>query len=682
MEYWNKTVCVSKEELIRDDDGEEVLSLRMYKYYASTKIIRIVKVGSRGADSLIDWLSIPPKYKQRYIDKYGDPVKILTEQRNNQPIYAEIDAKAEQFFALEYPRITGIELTEFEQREYVANASALNWIIAHMANRRNYVASLGRSPKNPYEDAYAYLQQIQEHTIDCSLSRFKVKVREYKRDGYISLVTKKKGNANTVKLTQEAQDWIVAMKRSRTPVYTDKRIFEMYNELAEKKGWKQIKDRGTIRKFLQRPEIMPLWYGAAYGEYEAKMKFSRQHRTKMPSMRDALWYGDGTKLNLYYKAYDENGALRVRTTQVYEVMDAYSEVFLGYHISDKENYITQYHAYRMAIETAGHRPYEIVVDNQGGHKSAEFRSFSELISRIPRFSAPYNAPSKTIESAFGRFQKEILSEKFGFTGMNITATSKSSRVNSEFRMANHEMLPTLEELKAIYAEARNTWNWSEHHKTKRPRMEMYKESINPEAPVISEIEMVNIFWKTTEKPATYKTRGITITINGTEHHYEVYKDGIPDLGFYAKNIGRKFFTKYDPNDLTKVRLYTEGTDGSLVFATEARPFIEIHRATQEQADGERSFITAMDIMNKKARLTQDMELAELETKHGTNPEQHGFSRPRLKGISIPKADQWMEELSTEAPEDIDILTEIPMELGTWTKEISNYDEYSSFLDNL
>lgn len=672
MEYWNKTVCVSKEELVRDDDGEAVILLESYRYYIKRNLFRVVKEGLRGSYTLIDWLSIPPKYKQRYIDKYGDPVKILTEQRNNQPIYAEIDAKAEQFFALEYPRLTGIELTEFEQREYVANASALNWIIAHMANRRNYVASLGRSPKNPYEDAYAYLRQIQEHTIDCSLSRFKVKVREYKRDGYISLVTKKKGNANTVKLTQEAQDWIVAMKRSRTPVYTDKRIFEMYNELAEKKGWKQIKDRGTIRKFLQRPEIMPLWYGAAYGEYEAKMKFSRQHRTKMPSMRDALWYGDGTKLNLYYKAYDESGTLRVRTTQVYEVMDAYSEAFLGYCISDSENFDSQHSAYRMAIETAGHRPYEIVVDNQGGHKAKKSCEFFELICRIQRFSAPYNAPSKTIESAFGRFQKEILSTMFNFTGMNITATDKKSRANIEFISANHDQLPTLDELKAKYAEARNQWNWNAHHKTKRPRMEMYKESINPEAPAVSDIEMVNMFWKTTEIPSTYKTRGITITLEGTEHHYEVYKDGMPDLGFYAKNIGRKFITKYDPNDMTKVRLYTEGTDGSLVFVTEARPFAEIHRATQEQADGERSFITAMDIMNKKARLTQDMEMAELETKHGTNPEQHGFSRPRLKGISMPKADKWMEELSKEKPKVIDI----PMELGTWTKEISNYDEYS------
>lgn len=51
-------------------------------------------------------------------------------------------------------------------------------------------------------------------------------------------------------------------------------------------------------------------------------------------MRDALWYGDGTKLNLYYR--NEQG--KMCTTGVYEVMDAYSETLLGYDIAPNENF--------------------------------------------------------------------------------------------------------------------------------------------------------------------------------------------------------------------------------------------------------------------------------------------------------------------------------------------------------
>ena len=46
----------------------------------------------------------------------------------------------------------------------------------------------------------------------------------------------------------------------------------------------------------------------------------------MPSLRDSLWYSDGTKLNYYYR--DAKGERR--TLFMYVVMDTYSEVFLGY----------------------------------------------------------------------------------------------------------------------------------------------------------------------------------------------------------------------------------------------------------------------------------------------------------------------------------------------------------------
>lgn len=111
-------------------------------------------------------------------------------------------------------------------------------------------------------------------------------------------------------------------------------------------------------------------------------------------MRDALWYGDGTKLNLYYK--DEDG--KVRTTSVYEVIDAYSECLLGFCISDSEDYEAQYMSYRMAIQVSGHKPYEIVYDNQGGHKKLENQEFFKKLCHIHRTTTPYNGASKTIEN--------------------------------------------------------------------------------------------------------------------------------------------------------------------------------------------------------------------------------------------------------------------------------------------
>lgn len=80
---------------------------------------------------------------------------------------------------------------------------------------------------------------------------------------------------------------------------------------------------------------------------------------------------------------------------------------------------------------------------------------------------PHNGQSKSIESAFGRFQQQVLRKLYNFTGQNITAKKLSSRVNIDLVMANIDQLPTLEELKQQYADCREEWN-SMQHPTSQP----------------------------------------------------------------------------------------------------------------------------------------------------------------------------------------------------------------------
>ena len=141
-----------------------------------------------------------------------------------------------------------------------------------------------------------------------NLARLRGKIRCYKLQGYPSLISGKVGNASTLKITEEAGRFLIALKRSRVPVYTDSRIFEEYNRVAPEKGWKELKSKRSLTMWFNRPEIQPLWWDAVHGEMSAHQRFGRKHRTELPSRRDTLWYGDGTKLNLYYQ--DENGDMR------------------------------------------------------------------------------------------------------------------------------------------------------------------------------------------------------------------------------------------------------------------------------------------------------------------------------------------------------------------------------------
>ena len=106
---------------------------------------------------------------------------------------------------------------------------------------------------------------------------------------------------------------------------------------------------------------------------------------------------------------------------------------MGYHISDSEDYEAQYNAYRMAVQVSGHKPYELVHDNQGGHKKLQnSKFFDKIVGPCSQNHGLHTAGSpKTIESVFGRFQAEVLHKDWRFTGQNITTKKDTSRPNLE-----------------------------------------------------------------------------------------------------------------------------------------------------------------------------------------------------------------------------------------------------------
>ena len=406
---------------------------------------------------------------------------------------------------------------------------------------------------------------------------------------------------------------------------------------------------------------------AVYGELAAKQLFARHNKTEMPTMRDSLWYGDGTKLNLFYKAV-ENGRTVVRTVSVYEVIDAYSETLLGYSVSASENFDAQFAAFRMAIETAGCKPYEIVTDNQGGQRSKIAQKFFANICRINRPTAPYNGPSKSIESAFGRFQQQVLHKDWRFTGGNMTS-KEAWKINREFLEANKEKLFTYEEMLAAYAAARCKWNAMKHYRTGIAHEEMYRASANPATDPITEFDLIDLFWLTTEQPSLFTADGITVQYRNRKYTYEVLTaDGRPDYEWRRDNTGREFFVKFDPQRMDRALLYTR-TPMGLRYETVAYPYLSIRRNIQEQQPGDMELIRLNDEANKRERVRRQIEAHALELEHGVAPEQHGLRTPALKGISEKEYERLADAVTVLPTEPA---TE-PLAVGEYTKVVSNMD---------
>ena len=643
----------------------------MYDYFIKNKRLNTLRRGCRCTPALIEYVSMPSYMKERFEAKYGDPEKMLVEVDEA----IEIDNAARDYFG-GVLTADGDRLTTEKLDEYTINASVINMLLDSLETQKAARKSGGCRTGISWKGIFGMSEKLRGHTyhtLPKTESALKKKIYEYKRLGYECLISKKMGNKNTTKITAEGSDLLVALRRCRKPVYTLKDILEEYNRVAPSRKWSTLASVDSIKRHLERPDIAPKWWAAVYGELAAKQKFDRKHRTQMPTMRDALWYGDGTKLNIYYKFRDKNGRLAKGTMMVYEVIDAYSEMFLGYHISTTENAEAQRRAFRMAIETAGHLPYEIVTDNQGGQKTDESKAFMRKICRISRTTAPYNPQSKTIEQIFGRFQRQVLATDTYFTGMNITAKSRDSRPNREFVEDNIDSLYTLEELCRCYAEYRERWNDMPHPRTGKSRRDMYYESVNMETVELSEYAMVDIFWRETEQEIEFTASGVEICIDGHTYAYEVFdSDGQIDYDFRKKNTGRRFIIKYDPYDMTCVWLCSRSSVG-VRRVCKAYPYATIHRAMQEQSPEEQQFIRDSADANKRMRMDRRMEGYEIEYKHGVAPEQLGLRTPKLRGLSHRDEERIADSYllsDISATKDDDIPSE-PISLGEYNKAISN-----------
>lgn len=666
MEWFGNKIAVTKYDLTRSDDGEAVMSCSAYDHLVTRGRVNVLRPGKGlGSYALIEYHSLPERFRLRFEAKYGNPEKIMKQE--DMPLAA--DSEAQKYYH-EYLLPNGEHLPEDKQTEYTLNARVLNALREMRGTQKAMRRACNNNTPVIWSNIFAAAEELRKaygHTLPKSEARLRDKLRQYTKEGYACLVSGKFCNANTLKITKAAGRQIVALRRCRVPVYTTKQLFEEFNRIAERRGWKRLASQSSLVQYLERPEIKPLWYDAVYGELAAKQLYARRNKTEMPTMRDSLWYGDGTKLNLFYKAV-ENGKTVVRSASVYEVIDAYSETLLGYAVSDTENFDAQFRAFRMAIETAGHKPYEIVTDNQGGQRSKIAQKFFANICRINRPTAPYNAPSKSIESVFGRFQKQVLHEDWRFTGGNITS-KEAWKINREFLEANKEKLFTYEEMLEAYSVARSKWNAMKHYQTGIAHEEMYRTSVNPATERVTELDMIDLFWLTTERPSIFTADGITIQYQNRKYTYEVLtSDGTPDYAWRSENTGREFFVRFDPKSMDRALLY-EQTPMGLRYETVAYPYLTVRRNIQEQQEGDMELIRYNDEANKRERVRRQIEAHTLELEHGVAPEQHGLRTPAIKGISEKEYERLADTVVVVPSEQYSE----PVTVGEYTKAVSNLD---------
>ena len=685
------TICVTYSELV----GNGIISTPSYKKAIRDGRLTIVRRGGgNGREALIDYQKMPERIRAAYDRIQPRAYEDMMERQQTSKQAEDVLRFDED--AVSYFRDFRPEIPATKQREYILNAQVLNEMVRTEKARDVEHAKGGFSRRSETWQSVLLccerLRDLSAHSLPKNPARLREKFNQYKKYGYECLVSAKLGNSSARRIGKQEGALLLKLKRSAFPRYTDSQLFDEYNRQATLRGLKAIKSPNTMLNFLNDPAVMPWWYAAVHGEREFKNKYMPTFDTVLPSLPNSLWYSDGTKINLYYRHYDERQKRwTARTTDVYEVMDACTEVFLGYYIGDGENFYTQYMAYRMALQQWKVKPYEIVTDNQGGHKKLASQGFFKKLCHLHKTTMPHNGQSKTIESAFGRFQQQVLHKLYNFSGQNITAKKLNSRANIDLIMANIDQLPTLEELKQQYAECRNIWNNMQHptSATGMSRMEMYTSLKNPQAQDLDDYEAREAFMLFSQNPVKYSKEGFIFQLNKQEYRYMVYTDdGQIDMSFHMSNVDRSFLYRYDPEDMTRIELWIPTPSGAK-YAAMATPKVAIHRATQERTEEESAFLSAQLDLNRRTRAAMHIASEDLFAEECMSEAYSRFRIPRPVAISEKQLDEYREEMKkgtltaplpmpeTELPPE-PVFAE-PMSFtssGDWTKKVSNitFDE--------
>lgn len=611
----NNILCVSGQQLIRNEfNPDGLISKSLWDKWIRDGA-NLVQRGGNGRQSLIEFDTIPPQYKAIIEEKFGNPRKTAVQNSFLDQIVTDLDAKA--FFAA-YRLDDGEFLPEKYQKQYTANASVLKAIQRMHISQQKARKTLGGNMRKFWDkvtDASNSIRETVGHKLPTSKSQFKRVYDLFIKDSYSSLISKKFGNTNTEKITEEIEAWMVSeMAMNRQSV---EMVYTKYLQVANEKGWRKDIEAAAFRHRVSQPAIRQMIDLKRFGAKTWRKQYGQTFKLKRANYSNDIWVGDGTAVNWYYREGKE-----VAMCTTYMVMDSRSRKFLGWSMRkgiNKENFEMQLKAYRMAIRNAQAKPYQVLFDNQGGHKNDTSREFYKTLARVSFATRAYRPSGKPIEQLFKDFQTLKLSEFPFWSGFGRESHSDPRyKPHMEAIKNNIDNLPSFEELELLFETSVNEWNDLNFNGKGSPN-EIYAANRNPEEQPIGIDEMAELFWNMSGEKK-YHPQGIYMKINGDDELFEVYTDdGDIDYDFRKRYLNQKFFVKYDPEwEYKVVELYQKHPTGGFQKVASAEPKREVSRSvkyndegtvqwTNDQMKKESEFIDSMDKEIEQMGYNEDLK---------------------------------------------------------------------------
>lgn len=582
MTYLNGILCLEYSELV-----PVIMPAGTYASNQQRKNFTIHKAEGDGRMVLIEYESMPRKYKEAVVNYYGCPYGYASKQPILQSL--KTDHKAHEFY-LEYELPNGLKLPSsnyniegkpqinYVQR-YTESASWLNMMI-RLTNDKSLLKSELNITVGQFWETTIDLMKCKKVNLPYSYKRLKEKIKGYQAEGYEYLVeTHKFGNDYSKKIVGEVAEAYLYKLLSLRNKHADTTVAEEYNK------WAIENELQTIT-----PEAVGYWRKKWYnklilerdGMGKTYNKLSKQARRKRPSAPLLLVNSDDNVLDLFFSAPGNDWYRPV----VYVVIDAFNDYILGYAIGDNVTKELVKEAYR----NANRHVMELTGDSycwqqlQTDRWALDQKQTTELgmFFKSMAISTPAglkNSQTKYIERSFGDVWHKTLKKMFphNYSGHNITAKQK---FNADTLIPAH--FPSITECKTQITAFMEAMRRTSRKEAKMNRQQewvsAFHASEKSKKRLLTPESRLQIFGKRHDYLNRIEANGLTPTLLGKTRIYELSQDTI------LNHIGKQVQVVYDDHDLSQV-LVTDGK--GLRFMAHEYKLLPSAIADYEEGDKER-----------------------------------------------------------------------------------------------
>lgn len=475
-EIYNNRVCIFANELISLNIKRNVgsdkgfLSEGTFSTLRNRKQLLILRRSTPGSSALVDFETMRPDIKQKYIQVYGDPRAAIAAKTQKSALETAIvyGNAAYEYFSVKYRYDNDRKLPPEKVDEYTLNVRIMDALLKLRDTRKQWAFGGGNIRINIWERLCQLSNDllplkdpngraIFPHKLPQNWKSLKRKCEQYEQaravseeEGFRSVIHKAYGNKHAVKVLNNEQQAVMHKLISHHNNLNSVQIMNEYNKVADLMSWEPVNSPTTVDNYRKKMDLttMPGCKGVATLR-NTRMK--QIHRSA-PEQALTYWTLDGWTVELLYqkkiKTKEKDGKLYMKTTYTNRktaviVLDACKKYPIGYAIGDHESPALIREALRNAVnhtrELFGtrYKPLQLQSDN---YQKKVMVPFYQAMTKYYTPAALGNAKSKIIEPYFLSLNRDFCQLQANWSGFGITADT-ANQPNLEIINYNRNLVP-------------------------------------------------------------------------------------------------------------------------------------------------------------------------------------------------------------------------------------------------